>query len=377
MALLEGSSPDDVVFLQLKQARRSVLARYVHGDSAWHAHQGQRVVEYQQALQTVSDPLLGWTTVGERQYYVRQFRNMKGTIPLDAIDAAALADYAGIVGHLLAKGHARTSGASMIAGYAGGVGQAGPGAGPVRPSLRRPDRGRPRHIGEGGASGSSSRYGGCVGAGRFGLSSLKSARLPDRQRERPGRQSTPRPTTARAPMQKCADAGVREAASHDPVGIGGSLLPIGCSIERWPGIPEHCRRDAGWQVAAAQRGDEPVDGPVAFALDSLDCEDHPGAADVRIQATGVLVMSGRHDLFAVNRALVHPIDREANVGASGVATSDDFLADDCASKDGIGFPQCAIGRNSSTAAGEGFRRVDDRRAGAQQQRLPTGRPGAA
>ncbi len=119
VALLEGSSPDDVIFLQLKQARRSVLARYVHGDSAWHAHQGQRVVEYQQALQTVSDPLLGWTTVDDRQYYVRQFRNMKGTIPLDAIDAAALADYAGIVGHLLAKGHARTSGASMIAGYAG------------------------------------------------------------------------------------------------------------------------------------------------------------------------------------------------------------------------------------------------------------------
>ena len=81
VALLEGSTPDDVIFLQLKQARRSVLARYVHGDSAWHAHQGQRVVEYQQALQTVSDPLLGWTTIGELQYYVRQFRNMKGTDP--------------------------------------------------------------------------------------------------------------------------------------------------------------------------------------------------------------------------------------------------------------------------------------------------------
>ena len=119
VALLEGSSLDDVVFLQLKQARRSVLAKYVHGGSALHAHQGQRVVEYQQALQTVSDPLLGWTTVGERQVYVRQFRNMKGTIPLDAMDAPALVDYAGIVGHLLAKGHARTSGASMIAGYAG------------------------------------------------------------------------------------------------------------------------------------------------------------------------------------------------------------------------------------------------------------------
>ena len=119
VALLEGSSPEDVVFLQLKQARRSVLAKYVHGESAWHAHQGQRVVEYQQALQTVSDPLLGWTTVDGLQYYVRQFRNMKGTIPLDAIEPKALIDYTGVVGQLLAKGHARTSGASMIAGYLG------------------------------------------------------------------------------------------------------------------------------------------------------------------------------------------------------------------------------------------------------------------
>ena len=54
VALFEGSSPDDVVFLQLKQARRSVVARYVHGDSAWHAHQGQRVVEYQQEFQRPS-----------------------------------------------------------------------------------------------------------------------------------------------------------------------------------------------------------------------------------------------------------------------------------------------------------------------------------
>jgi Uncharacterized protein conserved in bacteria (DUF2252) len=60
--------------------------------------------------------------VDGRQYYVRQFRNMKGTVALDSIDGAALADYAGIVGHLLAKGHARTSGASMIVGYAGSSG---------------------------------------------------------------------------------------------------------------------------------------------------------------------------------------------------------------------------------------------------------------
>ncbi|PID54546.1 MAG: hypothetical protein CSB46_01930 [Micrococcales bacterium] len=76
-------------------------------------------MEYQQALQTVSDPLLGWASFGGRQYYVRQFRNMKGTIPLGSMDAAAMKDYARIVGALLAKGHARTSGASMIAGYLG------------------------------------------------------------------------------------------------------------------------------------------------------------------------------------------------------------------------------------------------------------------
>jgi uncharacterized protein (DUF2252 family) len=119
VVLCEGSDPDDVLFLQLKQARRSVVAPFVHGASARHAHQGERVVEYQQALQTVSDPLLGWATVAGRQYYVRQFRNMKGSVALDAIDAPALADYAGICGQLLAKGHARTSGASMIAGYLG------------------------------------------------------------------------------------------------------------------------------------------------------------------------------------------------------------------------------------------------------------------
>jgi uncharacterized protein (DUF2252 family) len=119
VALLEGSSADDVVFLQLKQARRSVVAPFVHGDSAWHDHQGRRVVEYQYALQTVSDPLLGWTTVAGLQYYVRQFRNMKGSIAVDNLKPAALIGYASICGRLLAKGHARTSGASMIAGYVG------------------------------------------------------------------------------------------------------------------------------------------------------------------------------------------------------------------------------------------------------------------
>ena len=119
VALCEGSNPDDVLFLQLKQARRSVVARHQHGALAWHRHQGQQVVEYQQVLQTVSDPLLGWTTVGAHQYYVRQFRDMKGAIVVEDVNAGSLADYAGICGYLLAKSHARSSGASMIAGYVG------------------------------------------------------------------------------------------------------------------------------------------------------------------------------------------------------------------------------------------------------------------
>ena len=119
VVLCEGSSPDDVLFLQVKEARRSCVARFVHGESAQHGHQGQRVVEYQQALQTVSDPLLGWTKADGRQYYVRQFRDMKGAIAVEGISGSALADYASVCGNLLAKGHARTSGASMIAGYLG------------------------------------------------------------------------------------------------------------------------------------------------------------------------------------------------------------------------------------------------------------------
>jgi uncharacterized protein (DUF2252 family) len=119
VALLQGNDPGDVLFLQLKQARRSCVARFVHGDTAWHRHQGQRVVEYQQTLQTVSDPLLGWTTVQDRDYYVRQFRDMKGAITIDGMDGSALMDYARICGTLLAKGHARSTGATVLSGYLG------------------------------------------------------------------------------------------------------------------------------------------------------------------------------------------------------------------------------------------------------------------
>ena len=147
VALLEGSSPEDVVFLQLKQARRSVLARYVHGESAWHAHQGQRVVEYQQALQTVSDPLLGWTTVDGLQYYVRQFRNMKGTIQLDAIDAKALIDYTECRRSAAGQGPRTNQRRLDDRRLHGSLRTGRRRAVCLRPPLRRPDRSRPRRVG--------------------------------------------------------------------------------------------------------------------------------------------------------------------------------------------------------------------------------------
>ena len=45
VVLLQGNGLEDTLFLQLKQSRRSCVAPFVHGDSAWHAHQGHRVVE--------------------------------------------------------------------------------------------------------------------------------------------------------------------------------------------------------------------------------------------------------------------------------------------------------------------------------------------
>ena len=119
VVLLQGNGTHDMLFLQLKQARRSCVATFVHGDVAWHTHQGQRVVEYQQTLQTVSDPLLGWTTVDHRDYYVRQFRDMKGAVTVEGMDGSALMDYGRICGALLAKGHARSTGATMLSGYLG------------------------------------------------------------------------------------------------------------------------------------------------------------------------------------------------------------------------------------------------------------------
>ncbi|MGV8887427.1 MAG: DUF2252 domain-containing protein [Pseudomonas sp.] len=108
------------LFLQFKEARRSVLADYVKSKSRVR-HNGQRVVEGQRLMQAASDLFLGWTTgPSGRHFYVRQLRDMKVSAELETFDADTFAAYGRVCGRALARAHAKSSGhAAQISGYIG------------------------------------------------------------------------------------------------------------------------------------------------------------------------------------------------------------------------------------------------------------------
>jgi len=107
------------MFLQLKQANASVLEPYA-GKSAYSNH-GQRVVQGQHLMQTASDVMLGWTmgALRGRHFYIRQLRDMKISVTVEALDAASLKNYGKLCGRTLARAHARSGSPAMIAGYMG------------------------------------------------------------------------------------------------------------------------------------------------------------------------------------------------------------------------------------------------------------------
>jgi uncharacterized protein (DUF2252 family) len=107
------------LFLQIKEARASVLEPYA-GRSLSSTH-GQRVVYGQRLMQAASDIFLGWMVGLQRgrQFYVRQLRDMKIAMPVDAKDPSDLAYFADACGWALALAHARTGDPAMIAGYLG------------------------------------------------------------------------------------------------------------------------------------------------------------------------------------------------------------------------------------------------------------------
>lgn len=108
---------EDPLFLQLKEARASVLEPYA-GPSVFSNH-GQRVVVGHRLMQSASDTFLGWTSKLGRHYYVRQLRDAKIKFEVDRFDASHMIQFAKSAGATLARAHARSGEPSEIAGYLG------------------------------------------------------------------------------------------------------------------------------------------------------------------------------------------------------------------------------------------------------------------
>ena len=93
------SGDDDALFLQVKQATRSVLEPFL---GATDSEPGQRVVDGQRLIQTAPDPFLGWGRYdgefGSFSYYVRQLWDGKASVTIDELGRRSFADYAGLCG---------------------------------------------------------------------------------------------------------------------------------------------------------------------------------------------------------------------------------------------------------------------------------------
>lgn len=112
------AGPKDPLFLQMKEARASVLERYA-GASAFPNH-GQRVIMGHRLMQSSSDVFLGWTSGRTgRHYYVRQLRNSKIKFEVDRFDASHMIQFAEHCGATLSRAHARTGEPATISGYLG------------------------------------------------------------------------------------------------------------------------------------------------------------------------------------------------------------------------------------------------------------------
>jgi uncharacterized protein (DUF2252 family) len=128
IALLIGPAGEPLI-LQVKEAPQSVLVTYggmprqragrrVVAQPA-HGREGFRVVAGQRVMQAVSDRFLGWFEHQGRDYYVRQFRDMKASIDLSTLTPDVLLGYARLCGGILARAHAQSPDGAVIRGYLG------------------------------------------------------------------------------------------------------------------------------------------------------------------------------------------------------------------------------------------------------------------
>jgi hypothetical protein len=128
------SDVGEPLFLQVKEAGPSVYDSVQRRGAAVPVHspelftdgpvpepsQGQRVIDGQRLMQAASDIFLGAASCGGRDYYVRQLRDMKGTVDAATLDPAAFVSYLELCGWTLARAHARSGPAAAIDGYLGG-----------------------------------------------------------------------------------------------------------------------------------------------------------------------------------------------------------------------------------------------------------------
>jgi uncharacterized protein (DUF2252 family) len=123
IVLMDAGDGAEPLFLQAKEAQPSVLADYC-GRSQYN-NQGERVVAGQHLQQAQSDIFLGWTRItgpdgNDRDFYVRQLRDWKFSVPIELMLPAGLTVYARLCGWTLARAHARSGDRIALAAYLGG-----------------------------------------------------------------------------------------------------------------------------------------------------------------------------------------------------------------------------------------------------------------
>ncbi len=124
VALMDAADGVEPLVLQAKEAQPSVLAEYA-GHSQY-ANQGERVVAGQHLQQAQSDIFLGWTRITNpddgvaRDFYVRQLRDWKFSVPIELMLPPGMTAYARLCGWTLARAHARSGDRIALAAYLGG-----------------------------------------------------------------------------------------------------------------------------------------------------------------------------------------------------------------------------------------------------------------
>ena len=121
--LMDAGDGIEPLFLQAKEAQASVLAGFT--TKSKYSNQGERVVAGQHLMQAASDIFLGWQrTTGpdgvDRDYYVRQLRDWKFSVPIEQLLPLGMGLYAGLCGWTLARAHARSGDRVSLAAYLGG-----------------------------------------------------------------------------------------------------------------------------------------------------------------------------------------------------------------------------------------------------------------